>query len=134
MIPDTLASQEDTVENKVYPAKTYRLDFINKRVIGKIDGTDAVFQYIKKVFSIDKYAYSIYNWYYGNELFTLRRMPYEYAVVEAPRIVEETLLVDDRILSIDDYTFKQVSVDSMFMSFMVHTIYGTFRYTQEVPV
>ena len=87
-------------------------------------------QFIKKVLDTSKYAYEIYDWYYGNELLELVGMSYDYISVEAPRIVEEALLVDDRITYIDSWSFTRLSVDSMEISFLVHTIYGDIKYTE----
>ena len=136
MIPQTL-NDTNTVKPEEYeshPSKTYRLDFTNRRIIGKIDGAEAVMQFIRKVMNTNKYSYEIYNWYYGNELFSLIGMPYDYVIVEGPRIVEEALLVDDRILSIDSWTFTKMSLDSVEMTCTVRTIYGTLKYTQEVTI
>lgn len=134
MIPNTISPESNDSSYEVYPTKTYRLDFVNKRIIGKIEGATSVLQFIRKVLNINKYAYSIYNWYYGNELYILMKSSYDYAVVEAPRIISEALLVDDRIISLDEFSFKKVSVDSMEFSFMVHTVYGTLKYIQEVAL
>jgi len=136
MIPETL-NEENLIDIEEYespPSLTYRLDFTNRRIIGKIDDKEAVIQFIKKVLNTDKYAYPIYDWYYGNELLTLAGMPYDYIVVEAPRIIEEALLVDDRITYIDQWSFKKVAVDAIEISFLVHTIYGDIKYTKEVAV
>lgn len=134
MIPETL-NEENLIGIEEYespPSLTYRLDFTNRRIIGKVDDKEAVMQFIKKVMDTSKYAYEIYDWYYGNELLTLVGMPYDYIVVEAPRIIEEALLVDDRITYIDQWSFKKVAVDAMEISFLVHTIYGNIKYTEEV--
>ena len=134
MIPETLNSDNliDIDEFESPPSLTYRLDFTNRRIIGKADGKEAVMQFIKKVFDTSKYAYEIYDWYYGNELLGLVGMSYDYISVEAPRIIEEVLLVDDRITYIDSWSFTRLSVDSMEISFLVHTIYGDIKYTEEV--
>lgn len=134
MIPETLNSDNliDIDEFESPPSFTYRLDFTNRRIIGKVDGKEAVMQFIKKVLDTRKYSYEIYDWYYGNELLGLVGMSYDYFSVEAPRIVEEALLVDDRITYIDSWSFTRLSVDSMEISFLVHTIYGDIKYTEEV--
>ena len=134
MIPQTL-NEENLIDIEEYespPSLTYRLDFTNRRIIGKVDDKEAVIQFIKKVLDTSKYAYEIYDWYYGNELLALVGMSYDYIVVEAPRIIEEALLVDDRITYIDQWSFKKVAVDAMELSFLVHTIYGNTKYTKEV--
>ena len=134
MIPETL-NEENLIDIEEYespPSLTYRLDFTNRRIIGKVDDKEAVMQFIKKVLDTSKYAYEIYDWYYGNELLSLVGMSYDYIVVEAPRIIEEALLVDDRITYIDQWSFKKVAVDAVEISFLVHTIYGNIKYTEEV--
>lgn len=134
MIPETL-NEENLIDIEEYespPSLTYRLDFTNRRIIGKVDDKEAVMQFIKKVLDTSKYAYEIYDWYYGNELPALVGMSYDYIVVEAPRIIEEALLVDDRITYIDQWSFKKVAVDAIEISFLVHTIYGNIKYTKEV--
>lgn len=136
MIPETLNIENlvDTEEYESPPSTTYRLDFVNKRIIGLVDGPEAVMQFIKKVLSTDKYAYSIYDWYYGNELFSLVGMPFDYVKADCPRVVEEALLADDRILGVENFEFSQSSIDSLVMSCVVRTVYGTLNYTQEVTV
>lgn len=136
MIPATL-NEQTLLESEQYhshPSRTYRLDFENKRIIGKVDDAEAVLQFIKKVMNTDKYAYAIYDWYYGNELFTLIGKPHAYAKTECPRIIEEALLVDDRILSIENFQFQEVGTDSQLLSCVVRTIYGKLNYTQEVSI
>lgn len=134
MIPKTIidAAQTESTSYETSPSLTYKLDLNKGRIGTKIDGKEAILQAIVKILSTSKYANVIYNWYYGNELVSLIGMPYSYIIVEAPRIVEEALLVDDRIKKIDGYEFSEISTDSMQMSFVVHTIYGTIQYTQEV--
>ena len=136
MIPETLNSDNliDIEEFESSPSLTYRLDFTNRRIIGKVDDKEAVMQFIKKVLDTSKYAYTSYDWYYGNEILSLVGMPYEYIITELPRIVEEALLVDDRITSIQDWTFVRTSVDSLRTSFLVRTIFGTINYETEVSL
>ena len=136
MIPETINDQS-LLELEQYhspSSKTYRLDFKNKRIIGKVDEAEAVLQFIRKVFNTDKDACEIYDWYYGNELFTLIGKPRAYAITECPRIIEEALLVDDRILSVDSFQFEEVSTDSLLLSCVVRTIFGALNYTQEVLI
>ena len=136
MIPSTI-NTEQIVETEGFeslPDKTYRLDFVNKRILGKIDGKEAVLQFIKKVLSTDKYAYEIYDWYYGNEILSLVGMPYDYVVTECSRIIEEALKVDDRILEVVDFKYEKMSIDSLQMSCVVRTIFGDINYSQEVAI
>lgn len=139
MIPDTIPTIQSTTENSTAPfevvsTETYRLDFINKRIIGKLSRADALMQAVQKIFSTDKYAYEIYDWYYGNELLKLVGKPYDYIVAQIPRIVREALLVDDRITEVTDFEFNRTSVDSMTASFLIHSVYGNLTYVLEVSI
>lgn len=136
MIPQTI-NTDNLVSSEEYespPSKTYRLDFENKRIIGKVDGADALLQFIRKTLSTDKYAYPIYDWYYGNELLNLVGKPYAYVETECPRIIREALLVDGRILSVDNFKFSNMSTDSLTVSCTVRTVFGIINYYQEVSV
>lgn len=136
MIPngsDTLL-QDESLENQTLPSKTYKIDLVNKRIIGIIDGTDAVLQFIQKVLSTDKYAYEIYDWYYGNELFKLVGRSYDYVVTRIPNIFREALLVDDRIIDVRDFVFTRTSIDAVHVSCAIDTVYGQLMYGQEVLI
>ena len=133
MLPNSVnllqEDQSDLLE--VDPTLTYRLDTTNKRIIGKVSDAPAVLQYINKVLSTDKYAFEIYDWYYGNELMNLVGKPYEYIVTEIPRIIREAL-TDERIKEIKDFEITKVGLDSVRVTFKVVTVYGLLTYEFEV--
>ena len=137
MIP---SSPKLSVENngtetfEVLPTKTYRIDHTNKRIIGTIEGRDAVMQFIHKVLHTDKYAFEIYDWYYGNELMKLVGHSYDYVVTRIANILREALLVDDRIIAIRDFNFTRLSVDSVLVICYIDTVYGEIKYEQEVLI
>lgn len=137
MIPESqdFFSQDENTENfEILPTKTYKLDLVNKRIIGTIDDRDAVMQFVNKVLSTDKYAFEIYDWYYGNELLKLVGHSYDYVVTRIPNIFKEALLVDDRITDVRDFTFTKTQIDSVHVSCMIDTVYGQIKYEQEVPL
>lgn len=137
MIPesqDFFAQDENTENYEVLPTKTYQLDLVNNRIIGTIEGRDAVLQFIRKVLSTDKYAFEIYDWYYGNELIKLVGHSYDYVVTRVPNIFREALLVDDRITDVRDFTFKKTNIDSVTVSCHIDTVYGEIKYEQEVLI
>jgi hypothetical protein len=137
MIPqsqDFFMQDENSQNFEILPTKTYRIDPVNKRIIGMIDGKDAVMQAIRKVLSTDKYAYEIYDWYYGNELIKLVGRSIEYAKARIPNIMKEALLVDDRITDVRDFVLTQPKIDTLVVSCIVDTVYGEIRYEQEVAV
>lgn len=137
MIPETqdYFMQDENSENfEVLPTKTYKIDPVNKRIIGTIEDREAVMQFIRKVLNTDKYAFEIYNWYYGNELLKLVGQSYDYVVARVPNIFKEALMVDDRILDVREFTFNKSGIDSMTVSCYVDTVYGVIIYEQEVLI
>ena len=137
MIPvssEVIQEEQNTSQFEVLPSKTYRIDPVNKRIIGLIDGREAVLQFIQKVFCTDKYAFEIYDWYYGNQLRKLVGMPYNYVVTRLPSIFREALLVDDRITDVRDFTITKVAIDAVEVTCYIDTVYGEIKYEQEVLI
>lgn len=132
--PEVLLEEQDTETFEILPTKTYMIDPVNKRIIGTIEGPDAVMQFIQKVLSTDKYAFEIYDWYYGNDLLKLVGQPYDYVVTRIPNIFREALLVDDRITDVRDFEFTQTDIDSVEVSCHIDTVYGEVKYEQEVLI
>lgn len=137
MIPETqdyFMQDENSEKFEVLPTKTYKIDPVNRRIIGTIEDREAVIQFIQKVLNTDKYSFEIYDWYYGNDLFKLAGQNYDYVVTRAPSIFKEALMVDDRILDVRDFTFSQITLDSIVVSCQVDTVYGEIKYEQEVLI
>lgn len=132
MIPSSANIELSNYE--IQPSLTYKLDLENKRIMGKVDNNDSIFQAIQKILSTDKYAYDIYDWNYGHELLKLVGKEFSYIEVKLPQIINEALLQDDRIKEIADMEITQVSVDTVSVSFRVITIFSTINYTMEVNV
>ena len=130
--PEFFMQDENSKNFEVLPSKTYKLDAVNGRIIGTVDGADAVMQFIQKVLSTDKYAYEIYDWYYGQEILKLVGQPYDYVVTRIPNLFRQALLVDDRIKDVRDFTFSASGLDHVTVTCVVDTVYGTIQYEQEV--
>ena len=135
MIPETPAFSVDTTEDfETLPTKTFRLDMKNGRIMGNIDDSEAVMQFIKKVLDTSKYAYEIYDWYYGNQLNLLVGQSYDYVVARVPKIIEEALCCDDRVTGVRDFKFTRTGLDSCTVSFYADTIYGSQKVETEVQL
>lgn len=119
---------------EIQPSLTYKLDLNNKRIIGKVDNSDSVFQAIQKTLSTDKYAYDIYDWNYGHEILKLVGKEFNYIKVKLPQIINEALLQDDRIKEITDFKIEQINIDTAMASFKVITIFSTLNYSMEVKI
>ena len=114
------------------PSKTYEV--IHNLVDGWIDALDAMRQAVEKVLSTERFEYPIYTDNYGTELMDLIGAPFQYALSDTERRIQEALSVDDRIVEVTDFDLLQTSSDSLLVTFNVTTIYGKLDIQKEVVV
>lgn len=107
--------------------KTYAMMIEDERVMGHVDGIEALKQMIYKNINTEP-AYPIYA-NFGVQKSDLFGMPKSYAYVEIIRRIEETLMLDDRILAVRDfYYIEEMSRGSdLGFSFVVDSIYGEIK-------
>lgn len=112
------------------PSLTYKLDLVSGRIIGKVDGAEAVRQAIIKLLLTERYAHVIYDWYYGIGLEKYIGLGLSYLKADITSALEEGLKYDNRILSVDSVTATRGDkVDSVLISFVVTTIFGVIEET-----
>lgn len=115
-------------------SKTYEIDFVNKRLTGKmIDGLDAIRQFVHLAIQISRFKYPVYSDDYGSELFDLildEEATEELIENEIPRLISEAIEYDDRIESVDNFIIEKVE-DAYYISFDVTTNEGVLE-VQEV--
>ena len=116
------------------PSLTYRIDFEQNRIIGKVDGTEAMLQAVRKLLNTERYAYPIYNGDYGVELDRLIGQEYDFIAADLERTIWEALSIDDRISHIGGFTIQQSGKDSLMASFTVYTIEGIIPVELEVSI
>lgn len=112
-------------------AKTYKL--ADDKIQGFTDGLSALQQAILKVLNTEKYEYPIYNFNYGIELENLIGKNTTYVEIELKRRIQECLLQDKRIKSVDNFNFT-VKGDELTCVFDVVSIYGEIPVTKEVNI
>lgn len=111
------------------PSKTYKLDLDNGRIIGKVDELEAMNQFIRKALITPRFKCLIYDSQYGSEIreITTTDATREFIESEMPRLVEDALTYDPRILKVYDFSFS-FKDDSVFVKFSVDTIFGTTEF------
>lgn len=120
---------EDNIEEReevVQPSKTYKLDIENGRLMtDKVDGTEAIRQFIKKTLSTDRYRYQIYDDDIGNELENLVGSSHtkEYLESVIPELITDCLTADDRIENVTDFEIR-VGDDKAEVNFTVESVNG----------
>ncbi|MBQ3551695.1 MAG: DUF2634 domain-containing protein [Clostridia bacterium] len=120
----------DTVEEATeQPSKTYKLDLDKGRIIGLVDGQEAVRQAIRKAIITPRFKCLIYDKQYGSEIeeaVTQKDATPEYTEAIAPGFVRDALRPDTRITGVSNFTFS-FKDDEAYISFDADTIFGTVR-------
>ncbi|MEW4281758.1 DUF2634 domain-containing protein [Priestia megaterium] len=117
-LAELLAETES--EEDVQPSKTYKLDFTNGRLGGFIDEKEALKQAVHKALITARERFLIYTDEYGCELEDLIGSSVTKAFIETdiPRVIEEALIYDDRIESVNDLIVTALG-DTVSISFTV---------------
>ncbi|UDB48906.1 DUF2634 domain-containing protein [Bacillus safensis] len=119
---------EEDVE--VETSTTYRIDFETGRLTGEtISGIEAIRQFIYMTLRTERYAHPIYSHDIGTEiqeLLTDTEATDEYKEMEIPRLLEEALLVDERIDHIEELEVTKQN-DSFHVKLAIVTDEGTLE-------
>lgn len=123
-LPDIIGFDTD-IQLTSRPSRTWIIDR-NTMQVGYMDeGLEAVRQAVEIALNVDRFRWQIYNTNFGNELNDLIGDDADYIMSEFPRMVDDALSVDDRVIDTADYVFN-INGDSMTVSFTVNTVFGAF--------
>lgn len=111
-------------QTEEFANKTYKIDFKENRITGKIDNLESVGQAVYKILHTERFNYLIYSWDYGVELEALIGKDYEFILGDLQRRIEEALLQDDRIEGIEHLKIEKKEKESILVSFLVISKYG----------
>lgn len=129
MIPANKFPEDFTMDEEVETSRTYQL--LKDKTQGYTNDLEALKQAIYKILGTEQYEYSIYSFDYGISLENLIGKDVAYVSIELQRRIEECLMEDERILSVDQFTFD-TSGDELTCSFTVKSIYGEINIVKEV--
>ena len=115
------------------PSKTFALDMDKKRVVGTIDGLEAVKQAAYLIFRTERFYYPIFSWNYGIETRKLIGKPMALVIAESERYIKEALTQDDRITDVVDFSFE-VDKKKLMVKATVFSIFGDFAVENEVSL
>ncbi|WP_290491165.1 MULTISPECIES: DUF2634 domain-containing protein [unclassified Aerococcus] len=120
-------------DDEEVPTRTYRI--LHGRILGFVDGQEAMRQAIEKILSTPRFQYEIYSESYGHDLEDMVGEEMALAEMEVERLISEALLVDDRILSIENFNITPgVDRSSLQVSFIVSTLFGDIAEEMEVEL
>ena len=129
-LPDIIGFDTD-IQLTSRPSRTWIIDRNTMQVGFMDEGLEAVRQAVEIALNVERFQWQIYNTNFGNELEELVGDDADYIQSELPRMVNDALSVDDRVIDTADYVFS-VDGDSMTVSFTVNTVYG--QLTEELLI
>ena len=129
-LPDIIGFDTD-IQLTSRPSRTWIIDRNTMQVGFMDEGLEAVRQSVEIALNVERFQWQIYNTNFGNELEELVGDDADYIQSELPRMVNDALSVDDRVIDTADYVFS-VNGDSMTVSFTVNTVYG--QLTEELLI
>lgn len=135
MIPTWIKTEQIATKVVKQPSKTYHLDLQQGRIVGFVDGYEAIKQAIIKIMLTEKYAYVIYDHYYGVGLEQYIGKDISFVVADLGSTIENALLYDDRILAVNDIEITRGSnIDGLLVKYSVETVDGVLNGEQEVKM
>lgn len=134
MTPSTAGLLEQDFEIEEEESRTYRMVHRNKRILGSVDGLEAVQQAAFKILNTERYQHVIYSWDYGIETMDLYGEPVSYVCPELERRIVEALICDSRITDVSDFDFEIMERGAVLAAFTVSTIYGAIQMEKEVDI
>lgn len=117
---------EEIKDDVGFLTRTYKIDFDNGRISGYTDDMDALEQAITKILLTERFKNLIYSNEYGSEVKSClmsEGCTNEFLNAEIPALIKEALLVDNRILEVDNFILDFEN-DSVYIECDVSTIYG----------
>lgn len=108
------------------PSLTYRLDLDRGRIVGMVDGLEAVNQAIRKALVTPRFRCLIYDNQYGSEIketIIAGDATPEFIEADMPRIVKDALSPDTRVLDVYDFALSFAD-ERAFIHFKARTIFG----------
>lgn len=103
---------------------TYYIDSNTGRITSMVNNADSLVQSIYKALDTEKYGYDIYGWTYGLDMEPFVGQDLDYIQTNLPKYVEDCLLQDDRIISINNFNVQQQDIDSCLITFDVDSTEG----------
>ncbi len=131
ILDDTTQPVND-VQVVTLPSLTYQV--VNGRILGKIDGMEAMLQAVNKILRTDRFVFTIYSDQYGNDLSELIGKELPYVKAELGRVFDEALKADDRVDSVEVNSVTQTGRNTLLVNLTVTTMFGDATVESEVNV
>ncbi len=134
MIPEVGRVEQIVAPTRERPSRTYGIDLVNKRILGMVDGLEAIGQAVYKILGTERYAHMIYGWGYGAELEKFIGKDFDYIKSAIEGEIKEALYMDGRITKVNHFQIIRQEIDSCLISFVVETNMGEIQIEEVIAV
>ncbi len=124
----------EVTEAEEKPSLTYKLDLDKGRIMGMVDGLEAVNQAIRKAIITPRFKCLIYDNQYGSEIqeaIIAQDATPEYTEAVVPGFVKDALKPDTRILKVYDFQFE-FRTEGAYIFFRADTIFGETEFEEVI--
>lgn len=113
------------------PSLTWYINKKSNRIVGQIDGAEAVRQAVEIILNVERFRWQIYSSNTGMQWNGLIGQDPGYVASEIQRRMLDALSVDDRVRGISNFEYS-LKGNAMTCSLTVNTVYGDIPTTVEV--
>lgn len=116
----------EVTEAQEKPSLTYKLDLDKGRIVGRVDGLEAVNQAMRKAIITPRFKCLIYDNQYGSEIegaITAQDATPEFTEAVVPGFIKDALKPDTRVIKVYDFDFS-FKEDGAHIFFRADTIFG----------
>lgn len=127
------ASFPSVISAQRQPSRTWYINKVTNRIEGETENQDAARQAVEIILNTERFRWQIYKPYSGVQWDGLIGQDPGYVGANLLRRVSEALLMDDRILDVEDFDFS-IQGDYLTATMAVNTVYGKTRADVEVKL
>ena len=131
MLPQGLNVNIQNAEEEM-PSRTYKFDFVSKRISGIIDGQEAMLQAVRKIFETERFAYEIYTAEYGIERESLIGESMDFVSTVLESRIKDALLADSRVLDLKNFKVNTIDKETLEASGTIITTQGSVEFREEL--
>ncbi|MCT1174175.1 DUF2634 domain-containing protein [Lactococcus lactis] len=119
-------------EETLAPSYTYKVE--NGRIMGNIDGYEAMRQAIEKALMTERFVFEIYTDQYGNDLPDLIGKDLPFVKTALEDVLKEALQTDDRVDDVAINSIDETNRSTLLVNLTVKTVFGNVKTETEVNV
>ena len=134
MIPKINQLSTFDLPQQARSSRSHKMEIETDVIHGTVEELEAVKQAVYKILNTERYQFPIYSHDFGVEIMDLYGKPLPFVCAELERRIGEAVVQDDRVLSVENFSFNRGEKNKLMVTFMVKCIFGDFASGKAVDV